>query len=99
MKEIIRHIHETLDVGIMSDEFDFTTEGMEKRRKSKIDMSKLQYQAFFRTFEYQKSKIPSGLHYLPGMDEIIKQNMINSTTPLEEYAEKFQEKFNSSSRL
>jgi hypothetical protein len=95
MNQIMAEIHNTLDIGIMSPKFDFTPENVEKQKSKKIDMDKLQYNASYKTYEYQKSRIPAGLYYLPGIDEIIQNNMDNSTTPMEEY----ERKFNSSSRL
>ncbi len=53
-----------------------------------VDFAKLQYNAFYRTYEYHESKIPNGMRWLPGIDEMIKFQMKNSTSPLEQHDEK-----------
>ena len=80
----IRKFNELLLKGICPDELNFSKE------PQPIDISKIQYNAFYRSYEFVENKFPSGYETIPGFDKVI--NMIaenlESTTPLEEILEK-----------
>ncbi len=53
-----------------------------------IDLEKLKYNAFFRTYEYAESKFPSGHQCIPGFDKVIELCQKNIKSPLEEIEER-----------
>jgi hypothetical protein len=68
-----------LQQGICPAELNFS-----KKEKEPLDMSKLQYNAFYRTYEYHLSKIPKPLHKIPGIEKLVQIRMDNYTESLEE---------------
>ncbi len=85
MNKIIKDINDSIARGELPKCLDYT-----KQETDDIDISKIQYNAFYKSFNYHESKIPCGMRYLPGINEMIKINMNNSLTPLEEYKNKFE---------
>lgn len=53
-----------------------------------IDLEKLKYNAFFRTYEYAESKFPPGHQCIPGFDKVIELCQKNIKSPLEEIEER-----------
>lgn len=47
-------------------------------------ISKIQYNSFYKSFDYWADKFPDGFLNLPGADKIINHLQENSLTPLEE---------------
>ena len=69
-----------LDNGILPIELDYTI-----KENDPIDISKIQYNAFYRNYEFYENKFP-GLKNVPGFDNYINY-LVNSKkdiTPLEE---------------
>jgi hypothetical protein len=85
MNKIMKDINASFAKGELPKGFDYTKD----KEEGEIDLSKIQYNAFYKSYGYHESKIPYGLRYLPGIDEIIKTNMERSKTPLEHYNDKF----------
>jgi hypothetical protein len=69
-----------LNKGICPAELNFGKRG----EKEALDMSKLQYNAFYRTYEYHLSKIPKPLHKIPGIEKLVQIRMDNYAESLEE---------------
>jgi hypothetical protein len=49
-----------------------------------IDMERLLYNAFYRSYEFHESKFPAGYDNIPGFDLLIQNIADNAKTPLEE---------------
>lgn len=47
-----------------------------------VDMNKIQYQSFYKTFEYAKSKFPKGIDGCWYMDKVIEESIVEQS-PLE----------------
>ena len=80
----IKKLNLLLSQGICPDELNF---GVESKQ---LDISKLKYNAFYRSYEFAEKKFPKGYESIPGMDIIIQgiaDNLAN-TSPLEEMIEK-----------
>jgi hypothetical protein len=60
-----------------------------------IDIEKVKYNSFFRSFEFYENKFPSGYENIPGFDKIIVQLSVsaneNEITPLKELEERQKE--------
>ena len=80
----IRKMNELLSQGLCPDELNFSLQPKE------LDVSKLKYNAFYRSYEFVENKFPKGYESIPGFDIIIKNIADNlaTTTPLEEMLEK-----------
>ena len=48
-----------------------------------LDLNKIKYNAFSRSYEFAQSKFPKGLENIPGFDKVI-ESCICDHTPLEE---------------
>jgi hypothetical protein len=73
-----------LQQGICPAELNFGS----NKEKEPLDMSKLQYNAFYRTYEYHLSKIPKPLHKIPGIEKLVQSRM-------DEYVDSLKENLNS----
>lgn len=73
-----------LDNGILPQELDFTPKEYES-----IDISKIQYNAFYRTYDFYQNKYPAGLKNLPGFNDYINYIVESKKdiTPLKELEE------------
>jgi hypothetical protein len=49
-----------------------------------VDMERLLFNAFYRSYEFHESKFPVGYQTIPGFDLIIEDMANNAKTPLEE---------------
>lgn len=81
----IKEILKKLDSGILPDEFNYSI-----TNNNNIDISKLQYNAFYRTYDFYASKYPKGMvENLPGFDNyinyVVEKN--KDKNPLQEYNE------------
>lgn len=53
------------------------------------DWSKLQYNNYYKSYEFFESKFPNGFQYLTGFDKIIENLANNAKSPLEEILERY----------
>lgn len=71
-----------LKSGILPDSLNYTGE----KQFDGVDLTKLQYNAFYRSYDFYLNKFPKGMENLPGFNKIIEhiqeQNADNS--PLKE---------------
>jgi hypothetical protein len=79
----MKDINASVARGELPQGFDFSL-----KQPDEIDYAKIQYNAFYKTYEYHESKIPNGMKWIPGMDKIIEHQMENSKSPLEQLEEK-----------
>ena len=70
---------ELLNQGILPDSLNFSL----PKKTEHIDVSKIQYNAFYKTFEYWSNKFPEGHQSIPGFDKIINNLAENALTPLQ----------------
>lgn len=80
MNSNINKVFEELEMGILPIELTFNQQLV-------IDeelIAKIQYNAFYKTFDYWADKFPSGFLNLPGSDKIINHMKDNAISPLEE---------------
>ena len=70
---------ELLNQGVLPDSLNFNL----KPKPEQIDVSKIQYNAFYKTFEYWSNKFPEGHQSIPGFDKIIHSLAENAITPLQ----------------
>jgi hypothetical protein len=75
-----------LNSNILPKELNFSIE------QPDIDWSKVQYNSFYKSFEFHKSKYPEGFENIPGFDKIIINECHNAKTPLEEITKRQEEK-------
>ena len=68
-----------LNQGILPDSLNFSL----KPKTEHIDYQKIQYNAFYKTFEYWSNKFPEGHQSIPGFDKIIHSLAENAITPLQ----------------
>jgi hypothetical protein len=70
-----------LDNGILPIELDYSI-----KENDPIDISKIQYNAFYRNYEFYENKFPNGLKNLPGFNDYINYVVESkkNITPLEE---------------
>ena len=82
MNQQIREMNNLLRQDILPDAFNFNI-----RNADTIDISKLKYNAFYRSYEFAESKFPSGYDSIPGFDKVIESCKCTKT-PLEEMNER-----------
>lgn len=81
---MVERLNKQLLAGILPAELDFN----EKPHDSyTIDPAKVQYQMFYKTFEFASKRFPQGLWYLPNFEKVIEAN-IPQLSPLEEWAQR-----------
>jgi hypothetical protein len=73
----LRELNKQLKCGSLPDELNFTLEPT-------LDLSRLLYNAFYRSYEFHESKFPAGYDNIPGFDLLIQNIADNAKTPLEE---------------
>lgn len=80
------NINLLLSQGILPDELNFTGE----KPFEGVNVARLQYNAFYRSYDYYMSRFPAGLENLPGFDKVIEsiQEQNADNTPLKEITEK-----------
>jgi hypothetical protein len=79
--KILRQLDDDVANGILPAELDFMFMAMNP--PSTLDMSKLQYQSFYRTFEYAASQFPEGFNATEFLHPIIEASISNES-PLEQ---------------
>jgi hypothetical protein len=77
-------LNSLLSSGVLPDELNFTKQDF----KPEIDMSKLKYNSFYRSYEFVENKFPKGHESIPGFDKVI-QSIVDkmeeeNITPLNE---------------
>jgi hypothetical protein len=82
MDEIIQQ----LNAGILPDALNYTGE----KQFEGVDIAKLQYNAFYRSYDYYLNKFPKGFDGLLGFDKVIEsiQEKNADNSPLKEIEEK-----------
>jgi len=73
-----------LNSGILPDTLNFSLTQRPFDIKDLQKVKELQYNAFYKSFEYHESKFPKGHEGIPGFDKIIQSIADNSLSPLEE---------------
>ena len=80
-QQFIEKLNNQFVNGILPDELNYT-----EKPEEQLDISKIQYQSFYRTFEYAASKFPPGWESIPGFDKVI-ESCIPKQSPLEQILE------------
>ena len=77
----INELNKQLMSGMLPDELNFSI-----KREFVLDLDKIKYNAFYRSYEFYESKFPKGYESIPGFDKIIESIVENSKdkTPLDE---------------
>ena len=85
----LRELNKLLSKGILPDELDFTI-----KPRPELDINKIKYNSFYRSYEFAESKFPPGYENIPGFDKIIDltRQELENTSPLEDI--EFRQKFN-----
>ncbi len=83
----LKKINRSFADGEVPPQFDFANM-LNTNSFQNIDMEKLKYNAFFRSYENMESKIPSALSSLPGFEEIVEMNQPSYDSPLDELISK-----------
>ncbi len=79
--ETISDLNKQFNNGVLPDCFNF-----QLPQNGNIDISKLQYNTFYRSFEFAESKFPQGHEGIPNFDKVIEMCQCDHT-PLEEMNE------------
>lgn len=77
----IQQLNNQLMSGILPDDLNFGI-----KRDSELDLVKLKYNAFYRSYDFYESKFPKGINSIIGFDKVI-DNIIykaKDKTPLDE---------------
>jgi hypothetical protein len=71
-----------LNAGILPDELNYSGE----KHFEGVDIAKLQYNAFYRSYDYYLSRFPRGMENLPGFEKVIEyiQDINADNSPLKE---------------
>ena len=77
----LRELNKQLSRGILPNELMFTVQP-----QAELDLNKIKYNAFYRSYEFAEDKFPKGYEIIPGFAKVIKllANDLEQTTPLEE---------------
>jgi hypothetical protein len=77
----LRNLNKQLMRGVLPDELNFTIQA-----RPEIDINKIKYNAFYRSYEFAESKFPEGYECIPGFSKVIDLVVddLEQTTPLEE---------------
>ena len=79
MEKQINKLNKQLEKGILPAGLNFAP----KLEPVVIDLEKLKFNSFYRSYEYAESKFPAGHQSIPNMDKVIEM-CIPKLTPLEE---------------
>lgn len=89
---MLKNINKQLERGELPTEFNYTNiDDM-----LKIDMEKLKYNAFYRSYEFYEKRFEKELKYIPHFDKVVdmivnEKEQLN-ITPLKEYEDRFETK-------
>jgi hypothetical protein len=89
-KNVVKNDIDLLNKGILPDNFKFA-EIFANSKNTVIDLNKLKFNAFYKSYEYHASKFPDGHSSIKGFDKIIESIAENSKTPLEEMSDREKE--------
>ena len=82
----VEELNDLLSQGILPDELNFSI-----KRECELDLNKLKYNAFYRSYEFYESKFPKGYENIIGFDKIIEHITYKAQekkkTPLQEIEE------------
>jgi hypothetical protein len=87
---MLKNINEQLERGELPKEFNYTNiDDM-----LNIDIEKLKYNAFYRSYEFYEKRFEKELKYIPHFDKVV-ENIVNEKeqleiTPLKEYEDRFE---------
>jgi hypothetical protein len=78
MDQLIQQIN----AGILPDALNYTGE----KQFEGVDVAKLQYNAFYRSYDFYINKFPKGMENLPGFEKVIEhiQEKNSDNSPLKE---------------
>lgn len=81
----INELNKQLMSGVLPDELNFSI-----KREFALDLDKIKYNAFYRSYEFYESKFPKGWESIPGFEKIIESIVEKSVdkTPLDEMLER-----------
>lgn len=83
----IQELNSQLNLGILPDELNFSI----KRDNVELDINKIKYNSFYRSYEFYESKFPKGYDSIIGFDKIIDSIVLKAQetkkTPLDELDE------------
>ena len=72
----IKEINKQLQQGQLPDCFNFV-----KPQPETIDWEKVAYNAFYKSYDFHASKLPTGYEQIPGFDQVIQAMADNSLLP------------------
>lgn len=82
----IEELNKHFNNGILPDELNFSI-----KREYFLDLNKIKYNAFYRSYEFYENKFPKGYESIPGFDKIIDSIVCKAKetkkTPLDELEE------------
>ena len=82
----IEELNQQLHQGILPDELNFAI-----KREYNVDINKIKYNSFYRSYEFYENKFPKGHSNIPGFDNIIDSIVVKAKeknkTPLQELDE------------
>jgi DNA replicative helicase MCM subunit Mcm2 (Cdc46/Mcm family) len=82
----VQELNDLLTQGILPDELNFSI-----KREYTIDLNKIKYNAFYRSYEFYENKFPKGYNSIPGFDKIIDSIAVKAIeknkSPLDELEE------------
>jgi len=86
MMSNIEELNNLLSQGILPDELNFSI-----KRECELDLNKLQYNSFYRSYGFYESKFPKGYKNIIGLDKVIEHIVYKSEEkkkpPLQELEE------------
>ena len=84
MEKEINKLNKQLEKGILPAGLNFAPQ----LEPLVIDLEKLKYNSFYRSYEYAESKFPEGHQSIPGFEKVIELCQKNIKSPLEEIEER-----------
>ena len=70
-------LNKLLMQGILPDDLNFS------KQPDELDIGKIKYNSFYKTYDYHLSTIPKALHKVPGIDQLVQEKMNHALSPLE----------------
>ena len=67
--------------------FNYTVKTNEQNNIHKLDLTKVQYNNLYKSYDFYENKFPQGYHNIPGFDKVIQSitEMNIGNSPLQEY--------------
>lgn len=89
---MLKNINSKFEKGELPQEFNY----LNIEDMLKIDVEKLKYNAFYRSYEFYEKRFEKELKYIPNFDKVIekivKEKEELDITPLKEYEDRFETK-------